>query len=110
MAIIKILLSGVIIWLVTEFGKKSGTIGGLILSLPVTSMIALTWLWFETKDSLQVASVSKETLIFILPSLSFFIVLWLLLDRGFNFYATFIASIFVTVGAYALFFKMRGEL
>ncbi len=108
-AIVKILMSGVLIWLVTEFGKKSGKLGGLILSLPVTSIIALTWLWFETKDSAKVASVSKETLVFILPSLVFFVLLWLLLERGVNFYVTLASSIVVTALSYALFFNLRGD-
>lgn len=107
MAIIKILISGIVIWIVSEVGKRSGTLGGLILSLPVTSIIALTWLWFETKDSNQVATLSLETVIFILPSFVFFILLWQLLSKGVGFYISFGAAITATLVAYSLFFKYR---
>ena len=97
MAIIKILASGIIIWLVGEFGKKSGKLGGLILSLPITSLIALFWLWIETQDASKVSSVSKETLIFIIPSFVFFIALHLSLERQLNFYLSFTLSILLTL-------------
>ena len=110
MAILKILVSGVMIWLVGEVGKKSGKMGGLILSLPVTSLIALFWLWIETHDASKVSSVSKETLIFIIPSFVFFIALHLFLERQLNFYFSFAASILLTMSAYFAFFKIRGEI
>jgi len=110
MAIFKILVSGIMIWAVSEVGKKSGKMGGLILSLPVTSLIALSWIWFETHDASKVSAVSKETLIFILPSFVFFIALHLFLERQLNFYLSFATSILLTMGAYFAFFKFRGEI
>ena len=108
MAIAKILVSALIIWIVGEVGKKSGVLGGLILSLPLTSILALSWLWLETRDSNQVATLSLETLIFVVPSFVFFILLWLLISRGMHFYFSFSCAILATLGAYFLFFKLRG--
>jgi len=48
--IVKILVSSVIIVLVSEVSKKSGYIGGLIASLPLTSMLALFWLCNDTNS------------------------------------------------------------
>ena len=107
MAILKILISGILIWLTTELGKRSGKMGGLILSLPVTSIIALCWLWFDTKDAAKVSAVSLETLIFILPSFVFFIVLSFMLTRAFSFSLSFCSSVACTVIAYGIFFKIR---
>lgn len=107
MALFKILLSGILIWAASELGKRSGRLGGLVLSLPLTSIAVILWLWFETKDPSKVASISTETLIFVLPSLIFFVALSYLLNRSMHFYAAFGISIFVTLGAYAAFFKLR---
>ena len=110
MPILKIAISGIIIWLASELGKKSGKLGGLILSLPLTTLITLIWIWIETKDSLKIASVSKETLIFVIPSFVFFIALPQLLHRGLHFYLSFAISISLTLGAYLAFYRLRGEM
>lgn len=107
MPILKIILGGFLIWIVSEVGKSSGKLGGLILSLPTTSILAILWLWFETKDPSKIASLSSETSIFILPSFVFFVSLPLLLQRPLNFYLAFAISIVLTFFAYALFFKLR---
>jgi len=110
MPILKIAISGIIIWLASEFGKKSGKLGGLVLSLPLTSLIALLWLWIETNDPAKIAAVSKETLIFVIPSFVFFITLPLMLEKGIHFYISFAVSIALTLVAYLAFFKLRGEM
>jgi hypothetical protein len=107
MAIFKILVSGTLTWAAIELGKRSGKLGGLMLSLPITSIIALCWLWFETRDPAKIASVSTETVIFILPSFVFFIALSALLSRQVSFTISFTASIVLTLLAYAIFFKIR---
>lgn len=106
LAVIKILVSALVIWTVSELGKRSGKVGGLILSLPLTSMIALTWLWLETRDPGKVAAVSTETLIFVLPSLVFFLMLSFLLHRTSSFAISFVGAAVTTVGAYAGFFRL----
>ena len=110
MPILKILIGGILIWLATEFGKRSGKLGGLVLSLPMTSLIALLWLWFETRDVAKVAETAKETLIFVLPSFVFFITLPLMLGKQIQFYVSFSVSIVLTLIAYFIFFKIRGEM
>ena len=108
MPILKILVSGVLIWLSSEIGKRSGKLGGLILSLPLTSIIAISWLWFETKDTTKVSSLATETLVFILPSLVLFFALPVLISRSVPFILAMGISIVITLVAYALFFKLRG--
>jgi len=107
MAILKIVISGIVIWLSSELGKRSGKLGGLVLSLPLSSILAILWLWGETKDTQKIAALSLETLIFIIPSFAFFIVLSLLLQKNTHFYLSFFIAVLVTLGAYFLFFKFR---
>ena len=109
MFFIKILISSVIIASVSEVAKKSGKLGGLILSLPLTSLLALLLIWIENKDALKVAQVSSETLIFVLPSLVFFLVLPLCIHQNLNFYLSFAIAIISTLFAYFLFYHFRGE-
>ena len=79
--IIKILVSAVLITIVSEVSKKTGYLGGFIASLPITSMLALFWLYNDTKNSDKVAELSIGILLFVIPSMVFFIVLPILLKR-----------------------------
>jgi uncharacterized membrane protein (GlpM family) len=100
--VLKILLAAVLIVAATEVAKRTPRIGGLILSLPLTSIIALTWLYATDRSAEKVATLAWSTLWFVIPSLLFFIVLPLLLRRGFSFPAALPVAAVVTAGAYAI--------
>ncbi len=92
-----------LITLVSEVSKKTGYLGGLIASLPITSMLALFWLYNDTKNSDKVAELSIGILLFVIPSMVFFIVLPILLKKELNFYLALIISSGIMVSSYALF-------
>jgi hypothetical protein len=103
---IKLLISGLLIALATESAKRSGKVGGLILSLPLTSILALCWIWWESREPEKVARMTLDTLWFILPSLVLFVTLPLLLRKGIPFGWAMTLSVACTMGSYALFFKL----
>jgi hypothetical protein len=105
--VIKFLLSGALLAVASELGKRSGKLGGLILSLPLTSILALTWLWWETRDGEKVAEMTTETFWFILPSLPLFFLLPPLLRRGVPFPWAMALCVIFTLGTYALFYRVR---
>lgn len=92
-----------LITIVSEVSKKTGYLGGLIASLPITSMLALFWLYNDTKNSDKVAELSIGILLFVIPSMVFFIVLPILLKKELNFYLALIISSGIMVSSYALF-------
>ena len=49
--IIKALLSGLIIAVVSEIAKRNNAAASIIHSLPLMSLLAFIWLYAETKDS-----------------------------------------------------------
>lgn len=106
-ALLKFALSGALIAAATEFAKRSGKLGGLILSLPLTSIFAILILWFETKSPERTASMTEETLWFIAPSLTLFVTFPFLLRRGMGFPLAFAIGIFSTAASYAFLFKIR---
>src|ERR1035437_5514119 len=69
---VKLLISAGLIVLATELAKRSTLAGGIILSLPLTSVIALCWVWLESKSSQKVSDLSMSTLWMVIPSLVFF--------------------------------------
>ncbi len=102
--VIKAAISGVIVALVSEIARRFPGWGGLIASLPLTSLLAMIWLWRDTGDSLRIAELSSSTIWFIIPSLPLFVVLPMLLRSGMAFWAALAVVIAGTLALYALMF------
>ena len=56
--LIKVLLTVALVVTVTEVSKRSTFLGGLLASLPLVSLLALIWLYLDTRDSTKVANLS----------------------------------------------------
>ncbi len=70
----KTALSGALVVAVSEAAKRNPTWGGLIASLLLVSVLALVWLWNDTKVVARIASLAQATLWFALPTLPMFLV------------------------------------
>jgi hypothetical protein len=100
--IIKVLLSALIVAAVSEIAKRSSSMGALLASLPLTSLLAMIWLYQETKDASRVAELSGDIFWLVLPSLLLFVALPLLIRRGMSFYPALLLSAACTVAGYGL--------
>jgi hypothetical protein len=98
----KVLLSALIVAAVSEIAKRSTSMGALLASLPLTSLLAMIWLYQDTKDASRVAELSGGIFWLVLPSLLLFIVLPLLVRRGMSFYPALALSAACTVAGYAV--------
>ncbi|MBL9171341.1 MAG: DUF3147 family protein [Verrucomicrobiales bacterium] len=98
--ILKFGLSAAVIVAVSEFAKRSSLLGGLLASLPLTSLLAFVWLWQDTRDAQKVAALSSSILWLVLPSLVLFLVLPALLKRGVHFYPALGAAVAVMLVSY----------
>jgi hypothetical protein len=101
-AAVKLLLSAAIIVAVSETAKFNATLGGLIKSLPLVSLLALLWLYAETGDTARISALSISTFWFVLPTLPMFLVLPALLQRQVPFYAALAVSVLVMLLCYVL--------
>lgn len=101
-AIIKAAISGVLISVVSETAKRSPSLGALIASLPLVSVLGMIWLWRDTKDTERLAAHSEATFWFVLPSLPMFLVLPALLRSGMQFYLALALSCALTMVLYLL--------
>lgn len=101
---IKAAISGLIVAAVSELARRYPGWGGLLASLPLTSLLAMTWLWRDTGDTSRVAELSVGTFWFFIPSVPLFIALPLLLRSGVGFWASMAICVAGTLALYALFF------
>ena len=108
--IIKAALSGAIVAAVSEIARRYPGWGGLVASLPLTSLLAMVWLYRDSGDSHQVAELSVSTLWFIVPSLPFFIALPLLIRSGLPFWMSLAVCIAGTLALYAGWFWAAPKL
>ena len=102
--IIKAAISGVIVAAVSEIARRYPSWGGLVASLPLTSLLAMLWLWRDSGDAEHVAELSASTIWFIIPSIPLFIALPLLLRSGVSFWLSMGLVVAGTLALYALMF------
>ena len=100
--IIKLFISAAVIVAVSETAKRSGYWGGVIASLPLVSILAITWLYLDTHDSIKVAALARSTVWFVLPSLPFFLILPALLQMGRSFWVSMAIALIVTAACYMI--------
>lgn len=97
---IKAALSGIIIAIVSEVARRSPGFGGLIVSLPLISLLTFIWLWRDTGDSERIAELSSSAFWFFLPSMPMFLVLPALLRAGLGFWLALALACALTIALY----------
>lgn len=98
---IKILVTTLLIVLISEISKRSTLIGATLASVPLVSVLAMIWLYIDTRDVAQVSALSRSIVWLVIPSLVLFLMLPALLERGYNFYLSLAGSIGMTAVAYS---------
>ena len=98
---IKAAISGGLIAVISEVARRQPGWGGLLASLPLTSVLAMMWLWRDTGDAEKIAAQAISTFWFFLPSVPMFLVIPLLLRNGVGFWLTMLLSCAMTILLYA---------
>ena len=107
---LKALLSGLIVAAASEVARRWPGIGGLIVSLPLVSLLAFLWLWRDTGDPERVAQLSLSAFWFFLPSMPMFLALPWMLRSGWGFWLSFVRAVSLTAGLYLAFFAAAPRL
>jgi len=94
------IFSGAIVVIASEVAKRTAIFGALITSIPIVSVLSLTWVYEDTKDTTQVADFAESILWLVLPSTLLFILLPYLLRQGWSFENSMLAGITATILAY----------
>ena len=107
---IKALVSGALVAIASEVARRWPGIGGLIVSLPLTSLLAMIWLWRDTGDAVAVGQLSTGAFWFILPSLPLFLLLPAMLRQGLGFWVALAIGIAITMALYAAMFWLAPRM
>ena len=101
--IIKTIVTALIIVLVSEIAKKYTWAAAVIVSIPLTSLLAFIWLYYDTRDVQKVIDLSLGTIVMTIPSILFFILLPIMLKLKQNFTFSIVVAILSTSLAYFFF-------
>ncbi len=99
---IKALISGVLIAAASELARRNPGWGGLIVSLPLTSFLAMTWLWRDGGNSLRIADFAISSTLYVIASLPAFVLIAWLLRRGQSFPLAMMGGVLLGFAGYWL--------
>ena len=98
----KALLAGVMIAAIAEIGRRLPTLGALVASLPLVSVLGMIFLWHARPDAENMAVHAQATFWYVLPSLPMFLLIPYLMRHGAGFWPALGAGCLLTIALYAL--------
>lgn len=107
---LKGIIAGVLVVAATEAARRSTALAAIIVSLPLTSVIALAVLWVETGDERQVMDLSWAILWIVLPSVVLFVALPLLMRAGLHFWIALPIACAIMAGAYWVYAQVLARV
>lgn len=98
--LLKITVTTGLVVIISEVAKRSSLAGAILASIPVVSVLAMLWLYIDTGSTARVSALSFSIVWLVLPSLTLFLALPVLLKHGVNFYLSMLISVGATVLCY----------
>jgi len=98
--VLKIVITTALIVIISEIAKRNTLIGGILASIPLISVLAIIWLYVDTKNTEIISEFSINVFWLVIPSLTFFLTLPFLLHKGINFYTSISLAIVITIACY----------
>lgn len=97
---IKVLVTTVLVVAIAEVSKRSSLAGAILASVPLVSVLAMVWLYIDTRDVAKVSALASGIFWLVLPSLVLFVLLPALLKLGWGFYVSLGVSLGATIVSY----------
>jgi len=98
--ILKIAISAVLIVIISEIGKRNSFAAAVLASIPLVSVLAMVWLYIDTRDTGQIIKFSYSVFWLVIPSLVLFVTLPAFLKQEISFYMSLCLSIIITIVSY----------
>lgn len=101
--LIKVLVTAVVIAAVSELAKRSLPFAAILASLPLTSILAMLWLYRDTGNEHLVVDLSQQIFWALLPSLLFFVILPWMIKWGLRFEFAICGAMILMVFGYIVY-------
>lgn len=106
----KALVSGLLIALIAEIGKRLPAVAALVASLPLVSVLGMILLWWSRPEAENMAVHAEATFWYVLPSLPMFLLIPALLRGGLGFWPALGLGCVLTVALYLLMARFGPSL
>lgn len=83
---IKVIVTAVLVVAISEAAKRWTLLGAVTASLPLTSILAMVWLYVDTSNIEKVNALSHGVFWVVIPSLVFFLLFPIFTKLGWNFW------------------------
>jgi len=100
--VLKYATTALIIVIVSEVAKRSDRAGALIASLPLVTVMAMIWLYWEKAGTGKIANHAYYTFWYVLPTVPMFLFVPWMLRRGVRFWPSLLAGCGLTFVCFAL--------
>ncbi len=103
--VLRVVVVAIIVVAVAEISKRSPRLGAVLLSLPIMSILAFQFSWFQHRDLPALSRMARDTLVLVPLGLPFFVPFALAQRLGWNFWACLAVGILLatlTIGAWLL--------
>lgn len=100
--IFKLVITTLLIVVISEISRRSTFIGALLASVPLVSVLAMVWLYYDTHDTERISSLATSVFWLVIPSLALFVSLPVLLRQGVNFPLSMAISVGITILCYGM--------
>ena len=103
--VIKTIVTALVIVAISDIARRSSLFAGILASIPLTSVLAMTWLYFDTRNVKSVIELSNSVLLLIPPSIIFFLTFPFLLKK-IDFLISLAISILLTALTYWIYISL----
>jgi hypothetical protein len=100
---VKILLTALMVVAASETAKRVPAVGAAIISLPLASMIAMGFLYFDTRDVAKVAEFARSIPPMLIPSVIFFYAFSFLVESQAGFVMAMVLATAIMLLGYGLY-------
>ena len=102
----KIGLTALIIFAVVQVSERNTLLAAVLASIPIVSVLAMMWMNHEGQSAEEISGFAKDIVWLLIPSLLMFIVMPLLIERGWEFYPALGAGLATTILGYFLMIQI----
>ncbi|MGB0775643.1 MAG: DUF3147 family protein [Akkermansiaceae bacterium] len=85
---LKFLITAAVVVAISQFAKINDKLGALIAALPMVTVLAMTWMYFEHKGEAQTEKIANHayyTFWYVIPTMPMFLLIPWMMRRGIHF-------------------------
>lgn len=99
----KIVIAVLLMLAASEAGKRVPVLGAAIVSLPLASMIVMSFMYYDTRNALKVAEFARAVPPIMIPSVLFFYAYAFLVESQVGFVMAMLLATAIMLAGYGIF-------